>query len=1377
MMTINDHLRSAHSGLGLLQVLQLPTTALLGVDTNAGAALATAGIRTIFDLGTSALFAQAATAANLAATGFGDVPHDLLKDTVTDPQVGAVAALPLAALRVLSDQNAAALGAALAVETIKEFAFWPPRMVAHDMAGQAAGTRLGDQSEQEDAAADKLRPRFGEYPTERVYFKTLIMLGMAEAAASTPLSDPLLLDAIVDNPVGFGKPAIGALATYAQSWMAEGITLGHMLHSLALAPGEATRVAVVDWSRRSKAATTEAIDESEQLDNASNHARAVSEVQNAVANEMQKGESTTSGWAHSESTADNLSGSIGGGAAGSYGYITGVLGFGGGGSTTSQSADTTFGGQSDSWSLGSRSVMAEMSQRVNDRTEQHASSVRNRRASAVREVSETEHEQISTRIVANYNHMHALTVQDFEVVQVYRVMTELNAFRRVIFVPFALLDFTKPNAADVVSRFRGALLIAALTQRARSLLADQTGSIEVRAGLLVDAPVVSTGGAGGVVNAGMTARLTVSSSPIQPVGGNAGALDAGNATPPTAAPVVVRKVVRPGPIVEILSGDAALIALSFEAVPADRVLIEQDGVPAAAATFTVPANTDRIDFTGDILLRRVTSVSLATSDGIEHIGTMFVRYETAGRQFTFAIPIAAAATTRMQRVSFFSGDSADRQAELLAHLQANRAYYTQAVLRRLDSASLVMLLSGVSWQGRPLTDQIQPAPIAVTGNYLVLGAPAEDDEPSGLGDGTETWGGLLKTRAITFDQRDQRSIPIPTGGVFAEAVLGRSNSAEKLDITRFWNWQDSPIPLQPPEIAPVTAASRAQPESLTPGQLGAPVVNLVAPPAVPDPAGLAAVLGAIANGNMFRDMSGLAGLQAAVQSASAGTLSAATEAGRIASDNYKVATQQATEMGKAAADMWKVLKGSGGSGGEANGGRTTGGPASGGISGDGARINQGRDLDRRGITAASAGERVTDMPSSEFQGGQSSIKPTVSRELDYSDEAAAVSPGLVGATNAALTGGGGGTGGGAGSGSGSGATTALLTTFKIVNRIYEPDGEVRHMRILLRPVGSNIVLDTQNGNTATVDLGSLGDGAFDVEVVPHDQPAAGPDTSVGDPATNPPNRLWTPYTAVINKQGNTFTVANDLEHRVTVANAQITIRLTPKWMPIASGQTRGGQAVSHIVVHHTDDENTSATDDPTFGSLINRSIRAWIGNHFAPHYVIDRDGTVIKLGHEGAQAWHANPSRWDGQSDVNRFSIGIEIVHTNNAWNSQPPHYNEEFTTEQYNALTTLLLDLTSRLGIDASNIVGHSDVGTNSGALPITVVGRKSSDPGIKFDWGVVESAGLGLRRDPDPVDFTTAYNGFFTAHPAGHIQPGVGRGCGHGTAERSHLDWLFPE
>ena len=69
--------------------------------------------------------------------------------------------------------------------------------------------------------------------------------------------------------------------------------------------------------------------------------------------------------------------------------------------------------------------------------------------------------------------------------------------------------------------------------------------------------------------------------------------------------------------------------------------------------------------------------------------------------------------------------------------------------------------------------------------------------------------------------------------------------------------QDSPIPLSAPEIAPLQAGSRAQSDEIRPGQLSAPVLSIQSPTALPDPTGIAAIINAVQNGNMFRDMSGM----------------------------------------------------------------------------------------------------------------------------------------------------------------------------------------------------------------------------------------------------------------------------------------------------------------------------------------------------------------------------------------------------------------------------------------------------------------------------------------------------------------------------------------
>jgi hypothetical protein len=50
---------------------------------------------------------------------------------------------------------------------------------------------------------------------------------------------------------------------------------------------------------------------------------------------------------------------------------------------------------------------------------------------------------------------------------------------------------------------------------------------------------------------------------------------------------------------------------------------------------------------------------------------------------------------------------------------------------------------------------------------------------------------LLKFHRQAY-QPARSSITLPARGVLGEAVLGSCDSSEKIDLTRFWNWQDSP---------------------------------------------------------------------------------------------------------------------------------------------------------------------------------------------------------------------------------------------------------------------------------------------------------------------------------------------------------------------------------------------------------------------------------------------------------------------------------------------------------------------------------------------------------------------------------------------------------
>ena len=197
--------------------------------------------------------------------------------------------------------------------------------------------------------------------------------------------------------------------------------------------------------------------------------------------------------------------------------------------------------------------------------------------------------------------------------------------------------------------------------------------------------------------------------------------------------------------------------------------------------------------------------------------TLELSYREAFFPLTMPFSAAANASTVAARV----GDTEAAPA-LVEHLQANRLHYNQAIWRSLDASTIALLLSKFVFEGLSVADLIDPRPIQVAGNYLVFRMPGfvaraslpdvRDDADTPEAAVRRSWNQFLEDRGLSFgsNNRQESLVPVPTGGVFAEAVLGRSNSAEKLDMTRFWNWQDSPIPLQPPEIAAINLGSRAQ---------------------------------------------------------------------------------------------------------------------------------------------------------------------------------------------------------------------------------------------------------------------------------------------------------------------------------------------------------------------------------------------------------------------------------------------------------------------------------------------------------------------------------------------------------------------------------------
>ncbi|MBN2392259.1 MAG: hypothetical protein JXR84_16140 [Anaerolineae bacterium] len=307
---------------------------------------------------------------------------------------------------------------ALSIKTIRDLALWPPFQNArHILLSTFNAAKLPEDDP--EAPADLL-PQTGNYATERVYYNSVFLTELHETEDLMTLgATNEEVDINSDLNTWYTRPAYGVLLRTEQAWYAQGVTLGQLLHSVALAPGESTRIAVIDWTRRTFGSEAGNVDEQEDLTASSSQRRSITEVTSAVASETQSGSSTMRSRSNSRSSGHTQSAS----------FIFSSVG-----DSSSSSSNNDFA-TNVSRSSGTRNMSAQTSQNISTRTEQHATSARSRRTSMIKETFEQENEKIATRVVTNYNHMHAMSIQYYEVVQAYRVVTRADHFERVLFIP------------------------------------------------------------------------------------------------------------------------------------------------------------------------------------------------------------------------------------------------------------------------------------------------------------------------------------------------------------------------------------------------------------------------------------------------------------------------------------------------------------------------------------------------------------------------------------------------------------------------------------------------------------------------------------------------------------------------------------------------------------------------------------------------------------------------------------------------------------------------------------------------------------------------------------------------------------------------------
>ena len=159
--------------------------------------------------------------------------------------------------------------------------------------------------------------------------------------------------------------------------------------------------------------------------------------------------------------------------------------------------------------------------------------------------------------------------------------------------------------------------------------------------------------------------------------------------------------------------------------------------------------------------------------------------------------------------------------------------------------------------------------------------------------------------------------------------------------------------------------------------------------------------------------------------------------------------------------------------------------------------------------------------------------------------------------------------------------------------------------------------------------------------------------------------------------------------------------VTNKLSPNYSKKQRKKNKIKFIIIHYTGMQS----EIESIKRLKN------IKSKVSCHYLINRKGITRRMVDEKYEAWHAGKSRWKNLVNLNKYSIGIELVNK-----GHKIRY-ENFSDIQIKSLIKLCSKLKRKYKIKKQNFLGHSDI------APLRKV-----DPGEKFPWKQLSKFNIGI-------------------------------------------------
>ena len=155
------------------------------------------------------------------------------------------------------------------------------------------------------------------------------------------------------------------------------------------------------------------------------------------------------------------------------------------------------------------------------------------------------------------------------------------------------------------------------------------------------------------------------------------------------------------------------------------------------------------------------------------------------------------------------------------------------------------------------------------------------------------------------------------------------------------------------------------------------------------------------------------------------------------------------------------------------------------------------------------------------------------------------------------------------------------------------------------------------------------------------------------------------------------------------------------YSPNFDQKKRSNKSIKLLVIHYTGMQS----ERESIMRLCNTKSK------LSSHFVINQSGKIYRLVQDDQIAWHAGKSCWGKYKNLNKNSIGIELVNKGHEFGYT------NFKKKQLSSLIKICKILIKKYKIKKRNIIGHSDI------APLRKI-----DPGEKFPWKELADKKIGI-------------------------------------------------